>query len=236
MLTIYLTLAIIVVLALFLYIAIALVRTILSQRPKAVPSEQKSQQPFNPIAANHVPPSMAPKDTSKPEDNPSPKGTLQASPSPLQVSPMGQALADRRTLPYRAKRRILSPAERSFYGVLNNAIGKDMNILAKVRLEDIIEVAPGEQERWKYRGHIRSRHIDFVLCDQQQMAPLLAVELDDRSHNLPERQERDEFVDRALRSAGIPILRQPVQTGYRPDELRRLIQERIGETRRRRTS
>ncbi len=57
--------------------------------------------------------------------------------------------------------------------------------------------------------------MDFVLCDPRTFAILLAIELDDRTHQTdPRRRERDVFVDGALAAAGVPLLRVPVQRSY----------------------
>ncbi len=50
-----------------------------------------------------------------------------------------------------------------------------------------------------------------------------AIELDDASHILQERKERDGFVDEALRSAGLRLLRIPAKSGYTPQEVRTLL-------------
>ena len=42
----------------------------------------------------------------------------------------------------------------------------------------------------------------------------LAIELDDASHARPERIERDEFVDRVFKTAGLPLLHVPAQANY----------------------
>lgn len=57
---------------------------------------------------------------------------------------------------------------------------------------------------------------------------MLVIELDDSSHRLEHRQKRDAFVDDVLCSADIPLLRVPVQRGYRTQELAAAIRERIG--------
>lgn len=46
------------------------------------------------------------------------------------------------------------------------------------------------------------------------MSPLLAIELDDASHEREDRAERDRNVDRILRDAGLPILHIKVQSFY----------------------
>ena len=58
------------------------------------------------------------------------------------------------------------------------------------------------------------KHVDFLLCSQGPMRPVLGIELDDTSHSRPDRQVRDEFVDAVFRAAQLPLLRFPVRTAY----------------------
>lgn len=46
---------------------------------------------------------------------------------------------------------------------------------------------------------------------------ILAIELDNSSHNEPKRQGRDAFVDSSFASAGLPILHVRVHDGYNPN-------------------
>jgi len=45
--------------------------------------------------------------------------------------------------PYQSKDVLCSPAERSFLGVLDNIVGKNYRIFAKVRLADIVDIQKG---------------------------------------------------------------------------------------------
>jgi hypothetical protein len=56
--------------------------------------------------------------------------------------------------------------------------------------------------------HIKSRHIDFVICDSA-LSPQIVIELDDFSHRRPDRVGRDRDVNRILEIAELPILRVP---------------------------
>lgn len=133
--------------------------------------------------------------------------------------------AAREKLPYEKKDYFFSKAERSFYGVLKQVVGTQLDIFAHVRLWDIIDVAKGTAERQTYVNKISSKHVDFLLCEPKFVAPVLVVELDDSSHKREKTQERDEFVDQALGDAGLPILRVPVQASYDPAALRADIQQ-----------
>jgi hypothetical protein len=109
-------------------------------------------------------------------------------------------------LPYRCKDYLLSRAERSFFGVLQQAVGRDFLIFAKVRVADLVWMPKGTQSRQAHFNRIQSKHIDFLLCSCDVIKPVLAIELDDSSHATEARQSRDAFVDEA-RSYNVKQLR-----------------------------
>jgi hypothetical protein len=43
---------------------------------------------------------------------------------------------------------------------------------------------------------VMKKHVDSLLCHSQTMLPQVLIELDDKSHERKDRQERDAFVDR----------------------------------------
>ncbi len=131
-------------------------------------------------------------------------------------------------LPYQKKWYLLSQSERSFYQSLREAAGEGLLVFAKVRLLDLLWLPENAGRRQHYMNRVMSKHVDFVLCDRQTIAPILVVELDDSSHRRAERQERDRFVDEVLHTAGLPILRVPVRHSFVSNELRVLIQKTIG--------
>ncbi len=71
----------------------------------------------------------------------------------------------------------------------------------------------------------------FLLCRSDTLEPVLVVELDDASHDRPDRRERDGFVDELFASVELPILHLRARKSYEPHEIRRQIEEalRIGE-------
>lgn len=116
--------------------------------------------------------------------------------------------------PYRCTDALLSAAERSFFGVLQQVIGTRCLIFAKVRLADILDLPRGTERRQGHLNRIISKHIDFLLCDLDTIRPLLAIELDDSSHDRPHRIKRDADVDGFLKAAGLPLLHMPARRGY----------------------
>ncbi|KAA1258019.1 Topoisomerase DNA binding C4 zinc finger [Rubripirellula obstinata] len=123
----------------------------------------------------------------------------------LGIGPGAGSGKGRNDLPYRQRDNFLSAAELAFYRVLEQAVGETYSINNKVRLWDVLYV-PRRDDSRTYENKISSKHIDFLLCEPSTMQPVLAIELDDASHNRKDRQERDAFLDQALTAAGLAIL------------------------------
>ncbi len=108
---------------------------------------------------------------------------------------------------YTAKKFFLTRAEHEFYDVLNQAIGNDYRIFAQVHLSSILDEKIIGQSWKAARAHINRTSVDFLLCDKQYLSPKLLIELDDKTHERPDRIERDSKVERILKQAGLPLLR-----------------------------
>ena len=81
-------------------------------------------------------------------------------------------------------------------------------IAFKVRLADVVTPKPAGGARWRTLfNKFCAKDVDFLVCRADDLAPLLVIELDDASHGQKKRVERDGFVEVALKSAGVPILR-----------------------------
>jgi hypothetical protein len=114
---------------------------------------------------------------------------------------------------YRLRDDFLSPAEANMLRVLREVAGDWALICPKVRLADLV-YAPRQEDRQAALNRISRKHLDFVLCDAGTLRPVLAVELDDQSHQRTDRRERDAFVDQVLADVGLPLVRLPVQRSY----------------------
>lgn len=112
-------------------------------------------------------------------------------------------------LPYK-KKYILTKNEYGFYKELRKITDpKGYQVITKIRLADIIEVNKNEiksNEYMKYFNQIQSKHIDFVICDNN-LHLLVAIELDDNSHYRERTIKSDYLKDNALESAGIKLIR-----------------------------
>jgi hypothetical protein len=130
------------------------------------------------------------------------------------------------TLPFHVRDDFLSPAEASFFQILRTIAGENYLVFPKVSLKDLFFVARPDQNR-HYYNQINQKHVDFVLCDPSTLKPVMAVELDDSSHQRPDRVERDEFVNRVFQDAGLPLLHYPAKSSYNTQEINASIQRML---------
>lgn len=134
-------------------------------------------------------------------------------------------LRQRQRLPYQRRESLFSDAEKRFLLVLQQA-ALDYHVYGKVRLADIVQVKQGLAGRRFFQAfnRIACKHVDYVLCDKNSYAILCVIELDDASHQRPERRRRDQFVDTVMQAAGIPILHFPVRRNYQINAIKQRLQ------------
>jgi hypothetical protein len=120
---------------------------------------------------------------------------------------------------------LFSPAERSFLGVLEQALSEEFRVFGKVRLGDVIQPAKGlnKSQRQTAWNKVNFKHLDYLICRTDTLGVVAAVELDDKSHNAKNRFERDQFIDQALSSAGIRMVRFKAQKSYEFVDVKRKL-------------
>jgi hypothetical protein len=133
-------------------------------------------------------------------------------------------------LPYLREPELFTSAERSFFNVLEHAIGDEYRILAKVRVADVICLESGLVPRIKRiaSNKIRTKHFDFILCNKADLSVVCAIELDDRNHQRKNREEHDAFLERVCERVFLPLVRIPAKEGYPITHLRNSILAAIG--------
>jgi len=125
------------------------------------------------------------------------------------------------SFPYRRK-SLLSPTELEFYNVLKLAVGDRFLILLKLDLRDLCEITHRDVNQAAF-NQVADEKIDFVLCDQATLAPVVAIELDDSTLYPRDRAERDAFMRELFRVIGVSLIQQRVQTGYDPAAIARWV-------------
>lgn len=132
-------------------------------------------------------------------------------------------------LPYYKNKYLLTKAENNFYQSLKIALKDDsLYICPKIRVADVLSVGKTDN-RQSYFNKIKAKHIDFLICkDDRFFNPVLALELDDASHNAKNRVDRDVFMDKAFASAKLPLLRVSASVSYQPNYLKKEINSILG--------
>lgn len=102
---------------------------------------------------------------------------------------------------------IMTDTEVLFFDKLKDAL-PDYHIFVQVQLSRIIAGNSDDAaERRFWFNRICRQSVDYVIVDSDAQTTLVAIELDDWTHNSKARQKADDKKDKALASAGIPIVR-----------------------------
>jgi len=142
-----------------------------------------------------------------------PSATPATHPDRLRVSPDD----------YRLVGQLLTANERAFSAALRQALPAGSVLMVQVALNRVVEVRnPRRGDSWRDPrwNRIAQKSLDFVVMRSSDARPVVAIELDDASHERPERRRRDELLDAVLASAGLPIIHQPVLPVYDIDSIR----------------
>jgi very-short-patch-repair endonuclease len=127
---------------------------------------------------------------------------------------------------YSAK-NLLSENEKKWFAAFKEAF-PNAHVLAQVALNQLVKA---EGARWRSaKNKIDPRSIDFVLLSPD-LNVLMAVEIDDKSHRLEKRRADDEKKNKALRDAGIILMRFPALPIPTGENLKKTVVETIAATR-----
>lgn len=126
---------------------------------------------------------------------------------------------------YVVQTSVLSPAERSFFGILRPLLPDGVDCLIKVRLGDVFALRKdlGAAERARAWNRIGQKHVDFLLVQSSTLKPLAGIELDDSSHEREDRRQRDALVDEIFQSCKVPLLHVKARETYNPDALQESV-------------
>ncbi|HVY67765.1 MAG TPA: DUF2726 domain-containing protein, partial [Patescibacteria group bacterium] len=121
---------------------------------------------------------------------------------------------------YEIKDSVMSSAENEFYNLLLNIVQGQYFVFPQVHLETFLEHKISGQSWIGALRHINQKSVDFLICDLESRKPLLAIELDDRSHEREDRIERDQMVKYIFEGAHFPLLRFKCQREYNIEEIK----------------
>jgi very-short-patch-repair endonuclease len=136
----------------------------------------------------------------------------------IKLKPKGAARDER----YVAK-PLLSENEKAWFKAIRGAL-PHAHVFAQVALNQLVKA---EGPRWRSaKNKIDPRSIDFVLLNPD-LGVLLAIEIDDKSHQQKKRQADDAKKNKALADADIPLIRFPATPLLAEGEIKRRVVEAI---------
>lgn len=98
---------------------------------------------------------------------------------------------------YKKRISVMTPTEQKFFRRLQQEYGEKYYIFPQINLDKLLE-PEGNQNNYRARNRIAQKSVDFVLADKETLSTQLVIELDDWTHKLDKRKERDEFVEKLL--------------------------------------
>lgn len=140
---------------------------------------------------------------------------------------------DKLAFPFRKRDNLFTPVERSFLNLIEAGVGDQYRIICRVRLSDIVSLRHGTDKKTGRTAMIKAagRSLDFVLCDKETLAPVVAVDLVHQSGKEGYKTQRDWFVSSTLDAARIPHLRIKVKSGYSPQDFRDCLEAKLAPVR-----
>ncbi len=139
---------------------------------------------------------------------------------------------NKRAVVYRYGRKdfFMNRAEHEFFDVLMNVVGNNYYVFPQVHLSTILEHRmKGQDWRAAFR-RINSKSVDFVICDKAYIKPLLAIELDGRSHEADTVRQRDADIEHIFVKAELPLLRFANHGSPNRDEVKQRVVEVLSST------
>jgi len=113
----------------------------------------------------------------------------------------------KRQFTYTPKDSLMTPSEMDFFWKLHNVVDHRYFIFPQVHLSALLDHHVVGQNWNSAFYHINQKSVDYVLCSKTTLQPIYAIELDDPSHDRPDRITRDIEVERIFAEANIPLVR-----------------------------
>lgn len=108
---------------------------------------------------------------------------------------------------YKKKESVITAREAQFFATLQSICNGYFYIIPQAHLSLFLSEKVMGQDWKRAFLRINGKSVDFLVCKRSDHSPVLAIELDDTTHDSNARQQRDEWVNDILQSAGIPLFR-----------------------------
>lgn len=137
--------------------------------------------------------------------------------------------------PFRRRPQLFTPVEKNFLQLIEQAVGSEFRIICRVRLSDLLLVnqKASRKQASQALSKAAGKYLDFVLVDKEDMSPILAIDLVNDQGKEGYKVQRDWFITGALDAAGVPHARIKVKSGYKIEDVRECIENKLVSYRRR---
>lgn len=125
-------------------------------------------------------------------------------------------------LPYRLRKQFFSVTEMALFSVLQEMSAGRYIICPKVALNDIFYIQR-PNENVHFYNKIFRKHVDFLLCEPENMQPAFGVELV-KPIAKDETRSADQFMEDLFLDAGLPLVHVPTDEQYEVADLVHLFQ------------
>nr|WP_242006321.1 DUF2726 domain-containing protein [Acetobacter estunensis] len=102
---------------------------------------------------------------------------------------------------------LLSDWERRALLAFRSQIPAGHYVCPQVRLAELVSIVVDPRRFPEALNRVAGKSLDFVVIELATGRPVLAIELDDRSHQQRQRQDRDRFVNDLMEALNIPLQR-----------------------------
>lgn len=132
-----------------------------------------------------------------------------------------RAKAEHEEFLYQLKDTLVTENEFSYLECIETLLPEEYQILPQANLASFIEKTNGA----RFQGEL-FRNVDFLIATLDY-EPVFIIEINDQTHNLPERRARDIKVNQICEEAGIPIITLWTSYGVNPEYIERRILETL---------
>ncbi len=132
--------------------------------------------------------------------------------------------------PFKRKEFLMNIPERKFFEELQKIIPDNHVVFPQVLLSSIVRVTSSRKDFWKYHNKINRKTIDYVIFEKPYFKPVLAIEYDGKTHDKPDRIERDIKVKNILNSSGIKNFHTKHKKNINFEEIKNKINELLTPT------
>ena len=108
---------------------------------------------------------------------------------------------------YCRKLYLVTRSELQFFKTLLSVVNQFYYVILQVHLSILLNHKTWGQN-WKGAlSRIDRKSVDYVICGRENLVPISAIELNDKSHARGDRVKRDRWVEQILKDAGLSLVR-----------------------------